>query len=80
MSRSSKSAVTKLIATVLIAIALLLVYRLWPEGPFSGLAMGCFGLTAGPVFILVAIDAGRDLRKEYGVSLFSKAGNSEKAA
>jgi hypothetical protein len=135
MNRSSKSAVTKLIATVLIAIGLLLVYRLWPEGPFSGLAIGCFGLTAGPVFILVAIDTGRALRKEqlgraariatwlpqlmfgsiaciaalcgfglaafdrgapllrfigeisisagvliYGVSLFSKAGNSEKAA
>jgi len=50
MNRSSKSAVTRLIATVLIAIGLLLVYRLWPEGPFSGLAIGCFGLTAGPVF------------------------------
>jgi hypothetical protein len=134
MNPKSKSAVMKLIATVLIAIGLLLIYRLWPDGPFSGLAIGCFGLTAGPIFILVAIDTGRALRKQqlsraarivtwlpqlilgsvaciaalcgfglaafdrsasltrfiweicvsvgvliYGVSLFSKAGNTEKA-
>jgi hypothetical protein len=133
-SPRAKSAVTKLIATVLIAIGFLLTYRLWPDGPFSGLAIGCFGLTAGPIFILVAIDTGRALRKEqlgraariatwlpqlilgsvaciaalcgfglaafdrsapltrfiweicmcvgvliYGVSLFSRAGNTEKA-
>ena len=64
MNPNSKFAVMKLIATVLIAIGLLLIYRLWPDGPFSGLAIGCFGLTAGPIFILVAIDAGRTLRKE----------------
>jgi hypothetical protein len=64
MNRNSKSAVTKLLATVVIAIGLLLIYRLWPDGPLSGLAIGCFGLTAGPIFILVAIDTGRALRKE----------------
>jgi hypothetical protein len=64
MNRNSKSAVTKLIATVLIAIGLLLIDRFWPDSPFSGLAIGCFGLTAGPIFILVAIDTGRALRKE----------------
>jgi hypothetical protein len=64
MNRNSRSAVTKLIATVLIAIGLLMICRFWPDGPFSGLAIGCFGLTAGPVLILVAIDTGRALRKE----------------
>jgi hypothetical protein len=64
MNRSSKSAVTKLVATVFIAVGLLLIYRLWPDGPFSGLAIGCFGLTGGPILILVAIDTGRALRKE----------------
>jgi hypothetical protein len=64
MNRNSRSAVTKLIATVLIAIGLLMIYRFWPDGPFSGLAIGCFGLTAGPILILVAIDTGRALRKE----------------
>ena len=64
MNRNSKSAVAKLIATALIAIGLLSIYCLWPEGPLSGLAIGCFGLTAGPIFILVAIDTGRTLRKE----------------
>jgi hypothetical protein len=64
MNRNSRSAVTKLIATVLIAIGLLMIYRFWPAGPFSGLAIGCFGLTAGPILILVAIDTGRALRKE----------------
>jgi hypothetical protein len=64
MNRKGKSAIAKLIATVLIAIGLLSIYRLWPEGPLSGLAIGCFGLTAGPIFILVAIDTGRALRKE----------------
>lgn len=64
MNRNSKSAVAKLVATVLIAIGLLMIYRLWPEGPLSGLAIGCFGLTAGPILVLVAIDTGRALRKE----------------
>ena len=64
MNRNSRSAVTKLIATVLIAIGLLMIYRFWPAGPFSGLAIGCFGLTAGPILILVAIDTGQALRKE----------------
>jgi hypothetical protein len=64
MKRNTRSAVTKLIATVVIAIGWLLIYRLWPDGPFSGLAIACFGLTAGPIFILVAVDAGRALRKE----------------
>src|ERR1700733_15393064 len=64
MNRNSRSAISKLIATVLIAIGLLLIYRIWPDGPFSGLAIGCFGLTAGPIFILVAIDTGRALRRE----------------
>jgi hypothetical protein len=64
MNHNSRSALTKLIATVLIAIGLLMIYRFWPDGPFSGLAIGCFGLTAGPILILVAIDTGRALRKE----------------
>jgi hypothetical protein len=64
MNRSSKTAVVKLVVTVLIAVSLLLIYRMWPDGPFSGLAIGCFGLTAGPILILVAIDTGRALRKE----------------
>src|ERR1700722_20119760 len=64
MNRSSKSAIIKLVATVSIALGFLLIYRLWPAGPFSGLAIGCFGLTAGPILILVAIDTGRALRKE----------------
>jgi hypothetical protein len=33
MNRNSKFAVTKLMATVLIAIGLLLIYRLWPDDP-----------------------------------------------
>jgi len=64
MNRNSKPAVTKLVATVLIAVGLLLIYRLWPDGPFSGLAAGCLGLTAGPILILVAIDNCRALRKD----------------
>src|SRR3984885_11099089 len=64
MNRTSKSAVTKLVATILIAAGLLLIYWLWPDGPFSGLAIGCFGLAAGPILILVAIYTGRALRKE----------------
>jgi hypothetical protein len=64
MNRDSKRSITKLTGTVLIAIGLLLIYRIWPDGPFSGLAIGCFGLTAGPIFILVAIDTGRTFRKE----------------
>jgi hypothetical protein len=64
MNRNSRSAVSKLCATLSIAVGLLLIYRLWPDGPFSGLAIGCFGLTAGPILILVAIDTGRALRKE----------------
>jgi hypothetical protein len=43
---------------------LLLIYCLWPEGPFSGLAIGGFFLTAVPILILVAIDTGRALRHE----------------
>jgi hypothetical protein len=120
MDRNSKSAVMKLVATVLIAVVLLLIYRLWPDGPFSGLAIGCFGLTAGPIeqlgraariatwlpqlilgsvaciaalcgFGLAASDRSASPARWlwetlvsvgvliYGVSLFSKAGNAEKA-
>jgi hypothetical protein len=64
VNRTSKYAVTKLLATILIAVGFLLIYWLWPGGPFSGLAIGCFGLTAGPILILVAIDTGRALRQE----------------
>jgi hypothetical protein len=64
MNRNSKSAITKLLMTVLIAMGLLVIYRLWPQGPFAGLSIGCFALTAGPIFILVAIDTGRALRKD----------------
>jgi hypothetical protein len=64
MNRNSKVAVFKLVATIVAAIGLFLVFRLWPDGPFAGLAVGCFGFAAGPIFILVAIDTGRTLRRE----------------
>jgi hypothetical protein len=53
----------KLVATVATAIVLLLMYRFWPEGPFSGLAIAGFGLVAGPILVLVLIDTGRSLRR-----------------
>jgi hypothetical protein len=61
MNRNSKSAVLKLVAAVFVAVGLLVIYRLSPDGPFSGLAIGCFGFAAGPILILVAIDTGRAL-------------------
>ncbi len=62
MTRNGKSALTKLAATTLTAIGFLVIYRTWPDGPLSGLVIGLFGLTAGPIYIVVAIDAGRALR------------------
>jgi hypothetical protein len=65
MDRLSSAAVRNLIITVVVAIALLLLYRFWPEGPFSGLAIAGFGLVAGPIFILVLIDTGRAFRRRH---------------
>jgi hypothetical protein len=57
--------IKKLAVTVAVAIILLVLYLLWPEGPFSGVAMGGFALVAGPIFILVLIDTGRILRRYH---------------
>ena len=64
MDRDGSAAVGKLAATVAIAIVLLVLYRLWPDGPFAGLFAGVFGLVAGPILILVLIDTSRALRRQ----------------
>jgi hypothetical protein len=65
MDATGSTAIRKLSITVAVAVALLLIYRLWPQGPLSGLAIGGFALVAGPVFILVLIDTGRALRRRH---------------
>jgi hypothetical protein len=65
MGRVGFTALRKLVATLVVAILLLVLYRLWPDGPFSGFAIGGFGLVAGPILILVLIDTGRTLRRTH---------------
>src|SRR5450432_659775 len=65
MDRTDSAAVRNLAITVGVAIALLLLYRLWPEGPLSGLAIGGFALVAGPILILVLVDTNRALRRGH---------------
>jgi hypothetical protein len=65
MDRVGSAAIKKLAVTVAVAILLLVLYRLWPDGPLSGVAIGGFALVAGPIFILVLIDTGRTLRRHH---------------
>ena len=64
MNRTRIAALRGLLITVTIALMLLALWRLWPEGPLVGLAIGGFGLVAGPILILVLIDTGRAMRRQ----------------
>jgi hypothetical protein len=64
MDRDGFTALRKLVLTVVLALAFLLLWRLWPNGPFSGLAAGTFFLVVGPVLILVLVETGRSIRRQ----------------
>src|SRR6516164_4605265 len=65
MDRTESTAIRNLVITVAVAISFFLLYRLWPDGPLSGLAIAGFGLVAGPVFLLALIDTGRSFRRSH---------------